>query len=231
MFITYSQVDGNISYQMAVKAPAKVNRGASRAAPASRLSGVIGAAGELFLAHGYGGVSIEMIVDRTGGSYRDLYKEFGGKEALFLRVMSDLCSQVLAPLRAAASPKDHRHVPMEKVLLAIGKTVLRTVLSPRVLALHRLMVSEAPRFPELAKTFFQMGPASANIALAELLTSRAASEGLLIHDPAISAAIFLDMLVNNLQLRTLTGGIVSQSEIDERVREATRIFLHGVKRR
>ncbi len=192
---------------------------------------MIGAAGELFLAHGYAGVSIEMIVERTGGSYRDLYKEFGGKESLFLRVMSDLCSEVLAPLRAAASAKDQRDVPVEKVLLAIGKTVLRTVLSPRVLALHRLMISEAARFPELATTFFEMGPASANVALAEFLTARVASDGLLVHDPEVSAAIFLDMLINNLQLRMLTGGVVQQAEINERVREATRIFLHGLRRR
>lgn len=205
------------------------SEGRLRTVHVKRSDAVLEVAGDLFLSHGYAGVSIEMIVAKTGGSYRDLYKEFGGKESLFLRVMSDVCNQVLAPLRAAALPKDGQHIPIEKALLAIGKTVLSTLLSSRVLELHRLIVSEAPRFPDLGKTFFQMGPSSANDAVAAFLTARSVSDGLLINDPSVAAAIFLDMLTNNLQLRALTGGVVLQSEIDERVREATRIFLNGLR--
>ena len=198
--------------------------------PAKRSSNVLKAAGELFLSHGYEGVSIEMIVAKNGGSYRDLYREFGGKESLFLRVMSGVCSDVLAPLRAAPLREDGQATTIENALLAMGSAVLRTLLSPRVLALHRLIVSEAPRFPDLAKMFFQMGPASANEAVAAFLTARSASDGLLLGDPSVTAAVFLDMLTHNLQLRALTGSKVRQSEIKYRVQEATRIFLNGVRK-
>ena len=49
---------------------------------------IVRVAGDLFLARGFGAVSLEMIVEKTGGSFRDLYREFGSKEALFLRVLS-----------------------------------------------------------------------------------------------------------------------------------------------
>ncbi len=202
----------------------------SRSTNAARSSDVLALAGELFLARGYAGVSIEMIVAKTGGSYRDLYKEFGGKESLFLRVMQDVCNQVLAPLRAAVIPKNGQQLPIEEALLTIGKTFLRTLLSARVLAIHRLIMSDAPRFPDLAKAFFQIGPNSAYEALAAFLTDRADADGLLIHDPLMTAAIFLDMLTSNLQLRALTGDAVRPSDIEERVRESTRIFLNGLRR-
>ena len=94
-----------MSQRKSSKAPLpKSSEGRLHAPPAKRSSNVLEAAGELFLSHGCEGVSIEMIVAKTGGSYRDLYKEFGGKESLFLRVMSDVCSDVLAPFAPPLGP-------------------------------------------------------------------------------------------------------------------------------
>ena len=133
-------------------------------------------------------------------------------------------------MRAAIAADSKRPVPLETALLALGRRALRTLLSQKVLALHRLAVSETPRFPELGRALFGKGPDSANKAVAALLKAASASEELTVGDPLVTAALYLDMLTHNLQLRLLTGGVVRDSEIEQRVREATRILLDGLRR-
>ena len=191
---------------------------------------VLKAAGEVFLSRGYAGSSFEMIVAKSGGSYRDLYKTFGGKESLFIRVMSDLCEEVLAPLRDLALSEGYKQLPVEDMLLAMGKSIMEVLLSPRALSVHRLVVSESPRFPILGKIFFQMGPSSANNTVAAFLKTRAHKERLLIPDPHAASAIFIHSLISDLHLRALTGGMVTNAEVADRVQEAVRIFLNGVRR-
>lgn len=191
---------------------------------------IVRAAGELFLARGFEGVSLEMIVAKTGGSFRDLYREFGSKEALFLRVLFDLCDEVIAPLQAMGVRESDEY-SLEDVLSSMGKHVLETLLSTRLLELHRLVLSEAKRFPALATRWYESGPNTANRVIAAVL-SRYDEVGLLrTHDPCTLAATFLDSLVNNLQLRSLTGMPVSEDDIDQKVALCVQIFLDGIRER
>ncbi len=192
--------------------------------PASWTGDVVSAAGELFLAHGYSGVSLEAVITKTGGSFRELYREFGSKEGLFIKAVGDMCDRVVSPWRAL----DVQNLCIEEALLVIGRAVLVTLLSPRLLALHRLVLSESVRFPELGKVWYEAGPNMANQALGAFLSARAQPDGLRLTDPCVEAAILVDSLVNNLQLRKLVGLQVSQTEIEERLHACVRVFLTGV---
>ena len=204
-------------------------RGSKAPAPGERAGKVLQAAGEVFLSRGFAGASLDTIVAKSGGSLRDLYQVFGNKEALFLRVMDALCEEVLAPLRGLALDEKNQQLPIEEVLLAMGRTIMRVLLAPRALALHRQVVSEGPRFPTLGKVFFQMGPSSAKATLAAFLDNRAQGGQLVIQDPRAASAIFIHALISDLHLRALTGGKVTRSEVEERVQEVVRIFLNGVR--
>lgn len=182
------------------------------------------AAGELFLVHGYAGVSLAAVMAETGGSFREVYREFGSKERLFLRAMKYLCQQVVAPWRTL----DLHHLHIEEALVVFGQALLKTLLSPRLLALHRLILSEAVRFPQLAQVWYQAGPHATSEALGALLKARAKPEHLSLTDPVAQAAIFIDSVVNSLQLRCLVGGGISQAEMNLHVRTCTRVFLHGI---
>lgn len=191
---------------------------------------IVRIAGELFLKQGFEGVSLEMIVAKTGGSFRDLYREFGSKKKLFLLVMRELCDEVVSPLHGQELlGGDGIACPIEDALYTLGKRVLETLLSERLLALHRLVLSEAKRFPALAKTWYERGPNGANQALATLLVKYENSGYLQVADASLAAAIFLDSLINNLQLRALTGHTVLAAEIDQRVRASVHIFLNGTR--
>ena len=185
---------------------------------------VIAAAGELFLIHGYAGVSLAAVMAQTGGSFREVYREFGSKEGLFLRAMQYLCQQVVTPWRTLDSSK----LPLEEALVVFGRALLGTLLSPRLLALHRLILAEAVRFPQLAQVWFKAGPHATSEALGALLEARAKSEHLALTDPVAQAGIFIDSVVNSFQLRCLVGTEVSQAEVELHVRTCARVFLYGI---
>jgi len=213
-----------------VSKSSKASKQTPKSPSPERLELVIRSAGELFLERGYSGVSLEMIVAKTGGSFRDLYREFGGKEELFRRVLEDSGKGVLQSLQNATPPGDDAKGSFEDALFSIGQGFLRVLLSPRVLAIHRLMVSEASRFPDMSALFLKIGPQSAYHAVGELLKTRFSAEKIELDDPTLAAKLFLDMITADLQLRALTGGKISRTEVDERARIGARVFLEGIKR-
>ena len=79
-------------------------------------------------------------------SKRTLYARFRAKEAVFLAVVRRLIGAWLQDFDAAvdAAPS------LEGALSAAGRQILAVALTPTALALHRLVVAEAGRFPELA---------------------------------------------------------------------------------
>ncbi len=204
---------------------------ASTRRPAQRAAGVIRAAGQLFLRHGFGGVSLERIVAETGGSYRDIYREFGGKETLFQTAMQHMCTEILAPLRQALTNPDLQSLPLAEALTRLGLSLLRTLLGPPGLAFHRLIVGEAPRFPKLAKEFYRSGPARAYASVAAFLSVRAREEQLTIKDFEVAAAVLVESMVSPLQLRALTGRRVSSADVEKHVRQVVDLFLNGAVRR
>ncbi len=210
----------------------RVSRVSASAAPLEqRAVRVAQVAGQLFLRHGFGGVSLEMIIAKTGGSYRDIYREFGGKETLFQTAMQHMCTEILAPLRQALTSPALQSLPLEKALTQFGESLLKTLLAPPGLAFHRLMVSEAPRFPKLAKDFYRLGPANAYAGVAAFLSARAREERLAINDFEVAAAAFVESVVSRLQLKALTGGRVSQADVENHVRQVVGLFLNGAVRR
>ena len=107
---------------------------------------IIDAATELFLAEGYGATSIEAVARRARISKRTFYHRFPDKAALFGAVVH----RIIEGLRPPADALLYEGGSLEEVLRRLARLILRAVLTPRALALNRLMVAEAQRFPELA---------------------------------------------------------------------------------
>lgn len=64
----------------------------------ARLSAQLEVATELFLKQGYETVSIDEIITRAGGSRRNIYDSFGGKEGLFQSAITKLCDELTDPI-------------------------------------------------------------------------------------------------------------------------------------
>jgi hypothetical protein len=111
------------------------------------------------------------------------------------------------------------------------------VLSPGGLALFRVAVGEAPRFPDLARTFYQAGPRVIRTMVAEHLASAAASREIDVSvlGVDVAAGVFVTLVRGDSYIRYLThpDATPTAAELDEWVEIAVTTFLraYGSKRR
>src|SRR5262249_24419037 len=117
----------------------------------------------------------------------------------------------------------------EEVLEEVGVRFLEAVTSPWGLSLHRLVVAEAQRIPEIAQQFWQFGPARSRAWLTEYFDRQIARGLLWMPDSSAAADYFLNMLSGTVRLQCLLGlrEPPTQSEIRQVVHDAVGQFLHG----
>lgn len=168
---------------------------------AARVRALTATAADLFLDQGYEAVSLDDLINRVGGSRRNIYQHFGGKEGLFIAAITCLCDEISEPL--VEMEIDDKNI--KAALGAFGRQVLEIVLQPRVLSLHRLMIAEGHRFPELAQAIWCAGHDNAIRILAAWIERTAPGEIRPDISPEVLANQFVSMVVNGPQLRALVG--------------------------
>lgn len=198
---------------------------------AQRLRDLTDVAAELFLERGFESVAVDDLIARVGGSRRNVYSYFGGKEGLFIEVVKQLCAEL-------ASPLEELNIGEEEAcegLSSFGRRLLQTVLQPRTLALHRLMVAEGKRFPELAQAVLHAGHFKAADILTPWIEAHQGKRlnNLGTHLPARTLAQqFVNLVVMEAQLRALAGfdpQPLPDEQIEVIVNNAVFTFLHGTQ--
>ncbi len=114
------------------------------------------AAHRLFLQQGYLATSIDAILAEAGISSKEtLYRHYANKEALFVDVLSHLTMEqpgFSEKLSALPAPQDLPSLSHALTLLA--REILSMMSQPGYLPLVRMIIAEAPRFPQLGTLFF-----------------------------------------------------------------------------
>lgn len=185
---------------------------------------IVAAAKQAFLRDGYG-AGMDAIAAAAAVSKQTVYNHFGSKEELFKAVVDEVSAQLLAPL---ADPQ-HLGAEPRRALARIGQTYLRLLLAPETIALHRIIVAEAPRFPALARDIFASGPGRAVASLARSLAEADRRGVLRVPQPELSAEQFFGALAGLLRLRALmlvSTGIDEQS-VTSAVEHAVTAFLRA----
>src|SRR3546814_10734899 len=85
---------------------------------------------------------------------------------------SDVCS---SDLTKTVHGIEFHPGKLRETLTLLAKAYLDIVLSPSGLAVFRVVIGEAPRFPKLARTFYLAGPQVMTTLVAEQLSKAAAS--------------------------------------------------------
>jgi TetR/AcrR family transcriptional repressor of mexJK operon len=150
---------------------------------------ILDAATEIFLRNGYLGTNMDEISAQAAVSKQTVYKQFAGKEALFLaivdRMTRDAGDEVQRDIRDPDTGDD-----VAAYLLDYADRQLSIVLTPRLMQLRRLVIGEAGRFPELGRALHDGGPGRAIAGLAAVF-ARWGERGLLaIDDPQVAATHF-----------------------------------------
>ena len=114
------------------------------------------AAHRLFIQQGYQATSIDAILAEAGISSKEtFYRYYSGKEALFIDVLSHLTmEQPDFSEKLAALPSPHDLPSLRQALLQLSSEILSMMCQPGYLPLVRMIIAEAPRFPQLGTLFF-----------------------------------------------------------------------------
>ena len=111
----------------------------------------IEAAMAVFLESGYERASLQQIANRANVSTATLFKRFPTKAALFEAIVLDFWSEdaEIGKIPSLGDPKAG--------LRKIGFDFAALVRQPRMVSFTRLLIAEAPRFPELAQLMMDRG--------------------------------------------------------------------------
>jgi TetR/AcrR family transcriptional repressor of mexJK operon len=171
------------------------------------------AAAQLFMQHGYGSVSMDAIAREAGVSKATIYAHFSDKAQLFAALMHGECERQW-PVAASldAEPTD-----LAGSLRAVAEAYAQFLLRPQTLAIFRMVISEAARFPELGRVFVETGPCVLTERLAAFLTRGHAKGVLDVPDPNRAAQQFLAMMRSDFFLSAVLG--VGELPDAEQIRE------------
>lgn len=177
----------------------------------------------VFLRLGYGSASMDLIAAEARVSKQTIYNHFHSKDELFRAIITDLTTSLMAPL----SLSEAANSTPERLLQSLGRDFLTLMLQPSSLALHRLIVAESPRFPEIGSALYAVGSGRLIGVLADYLAWETRRGRLTVADPERAAELFIGMLSGRVQLRALLGVCEppSEVELDNRVKHAVSSFL------
>lgn len=194
-----------------------------------RHEALLDAAAEVFFQQGYAAASIDAIIERAGGSKRNIYKAYGNKEGLFAAIVRRNADAAIASLPL----DDPDKLALDETLYRFGSHLMHVYMSPAVIGVYRIAVTEAHRFPELVRSFYEQGPGRMATRLAEVLAAFRKKGAIDVDDCDIAASQFVGMIRDNLHLQVVLGlrAAPTREEADGAVASAVTIFLNGVRSR
>lgn len=121
---------------------------------------ILAAAQRMFLQQGYLATSTDALLAEAGiASKETLYRYYASKEELFTAVLGRLTlEQQDFAEKMATLPTPHDLSELRQALTELARAVLARMSQPEYLALLRIILAEAPRFPQLGPLFVSTVP-------------------------------------------------------------------------
>ena len=193
----------------------------------SRRDAILEVAARTFLEHGYAGTTMSGIAAQLGGSKGTLWSYYPSKELLFGAVLDRVTTAFREQLTLTLNADD----PIETTLTKFCTKYLTKLTVPQSLALHRLVIGEATRFPEMGRIFYERAPWKTQELLASYL-DQAMDRGELRRHDSFAAAQYLTALCIARSHQQLVTGVLDElppERIREEVDDAVAIFLRAFR--
>ena len=188
---------------------------------------ILAAARALFLQHGYVGTSMDDVAAHAHVSKQTVYKHFGDKRRMFVELLTgDMAGadDTVADLAAAVPTSDDLAADLQ----AFARGYVVSVLAPHLVRLRRVVIGEAERFPEIAKSWYDSGPVQAYALFAGWFAALDERGLLRVDDPLLAAQQF-NWLVLSVPLNAaMAGPLVAplpEAELHRHADAGVRVFL------
>lgn len=188
---------------------------------------ILEAALRVFSTKGYHKATNKDIAKAAGGISPGLiYWYFKDKEDLFLSIIRERATV----FQLADHPERLMELPPREGLALIGRTYLSVFRVPGNIALVRILVGEAIRFPQIGELFFKMVGRRFIDFLSLYLQHQVELGRLKPHDTMIAGRSFLGMFVINVVAREIMRQPEALDTTDEQiVATAVDIFVGGLE--
>lgn len=185
----------------------------------TRRRAVLEVAGRLLIEKGYAPTSMLQIAKAARASNETLYKWWPNKQALFADLVTENAALVVDALRAAAAADA---TPLE-VLERIAPVLLRMLTGPLAIALNRAAAADSTGTRTLGPVLAVEGRERVGAALADLMRRAIEAGEIASPDAKAAVALFVTLLVGDLQIRLATGALTHIDEVEVEARARTAI--------
>lgn len=202
-------------------------RGPGRPRDQAKGGAILDAGWALFLERGVGAVSIEAIAARAGVSKMTVYKHFTDKHALFEEaVLREMRAIETVQIAGPSGQEDD----LEAALRAFGMGIMSYLATGAAVDFYNVLAGELRRHPDIARTFYDAGPARTIKNLASILAE--AGDRLAIDDPmkAAEALFGLWQGASNFQLSLGVDIERTEQAVAERVDYGIALFMRALSR-
>jgi len=191
----------------------------------ARLQDLVHTAGQLFIRHGYRNVSLEMLAREAHVAVRTIYVKFGGKAGLLKAVLHANRERFFRPQEMEEDAR-----PLKENLRDFALHFLDLISRPEAIAMHRMVLADAPTNPELAHAFFEAGPQQTRNMLFRFL-SRPDIRCQLRDDLDLATlpVYLMNCIIGDPYERMLFGlPDMSQAEVEAALDKRLDLFYHSV---
>ena len=176
----------------------------------------------VFLERGYEAASMDQIATEAQVSKQTIYNHFHSKDELFKAIITDMTTELAFPLSMTKAAE----TTPQQLLRSFAREFLKLMLQPSSLALYRLIVAEAVRFPELGDALYKAGAGNLLRRLTDYLDWETRAGRLTVEEPEMAAELLIGMLTGLLQFRALLGtGGLTDAELERRATVVIANFL------
>jgi AcrR family transcriptional regulator len=125
--------------------------GARAQKSAARRDAILAAALDEFSAQGFAAARLDDVARRAGVAKGTIYLHFRDKEALF----QELIRMQLGPVVGALELAAHADLPLRDIADRLIDVFVREIFETRRKDIIRLVITEGPRFPQLAEFYYR----------------------------------------------------------------------------
>jgi TetR/AcrR family transcriptional repressor of mexJK operon len=199
----------------------------TRAAAAARDERLLDIATRMFLDQGFEATSMDGLAEAAAIGKATLYARYADKGALFVDVLRRRILTVYGPIEDEFNrPLDGENI--ETILTRIAHRFMDKAMSRDSVTLGRIVVAQAPRFPDLARLVIQEGSERQLRLVERLLTHFAQTHEFVSDDIPMLADLFLSIVNGRVTRLALYGVPINPEMIGKRIDAAVGLFVRGL---
>ncbi len=202
--------------------PRPIARPIGRPRDAEKRAAILDVAWAMFLDRGVQATALDAVARQAGVSRVTLYSHFADKAALFETAVEREMTRLAATQSALAPSQDLRDG-----LIGFGTSLMRFLTSPGPANYYSVLAGELRRHPDLARRFYDLGPAVTLRNLSAILQTAADRGEISIGDPLQAAEQLFGLWqgVTNYQLALDLDRQALIDGLSDRVAAGVDVFL------